>query len=158
MCGLDQDGRASEVQALWRLERNWSKDCHLTRRQWLGLGISTRRLWEEHGEFYTGEHEETALWPGDILIGAGEAWQPRSTVAHGSSRSPMTGVAHNHSKRYSPAQRATTLSLEACLRMQIMGGAALSNPVVRAACMHSNSAIWARAMLISFLLVVFRLA
>ena len=35
--------------------------------------------------------------------------------------------------------------------MQIMGGAALSNPVVRAACMHSNSAIWARAMLISFL-------
>lgn len=68
----------------------------------------------------------------------------------------MTGVAHNSSKRYSPAQRATTLSLEACLRMQIMGGAALSNPVVRAACMHSNSAIWARAMLISFL--GFRLA
>jgi hypothetical protein len=65
----------------------------------------------------------------------------------------MTGVAHNSSKRCSPAQRATTLF--SCLRVQIMGGVALSNPVVRTACMH-NSAIWARARLISFL--GFRLA
>ena len=140
MCGLDQDGRASEVQALWRLERSWSKDSGLSLDKdtvaW--ARYKYKETMEEHGEFFTGEHEETALWPGDFLIGAGGAWQPRSTVAHGSSRSPMTGVAHNHSKRYSPAQRATTLSLESCLRMQIMGGAALSNPVVRAACMHST--------------------
>ena len=69
-----------------------------------------------------------------------------SPVAHGSSRSPMAGEAHNSCKRCSTAQRALLFSAGADY------GWSCSLQSRRACCMHAqHSAIWARVMLISLL-------